>query len=35
MTYSSIDPRQLVISLTGALFTSLLFVSAATSLPIA
>lgn len=35
MTYSSIDPRQLVASLAGALFTSLLFVSAATSLPIA
>lgn len=35
MTYSSIDPRQLVVSLAGALFTSLLFVSAATSLPIA
>jgi hypothetical protein len=35
MTYSSIDPRQLVISLTGALFTSLMFVSAATSLPLA
>ena len=33
MTYSSIDPRQLVVSLAGALFTSLLFVSAATSLP--
>jgi hypothetical protein len=30
-----IDPRQFVISLTAALFTSLLFVSAATSLPIA
>lgn len=35
MTYSSIDPRQLVVSLAGALFTSLLFVSAATSLPLA
>ena len=35
MTYSSIDPRQLVVNLAGALFTSLLFVSAATSLPIA
>jgi hypothetical protein len=29
------DPRQLVVSFAGALFTSLLFVSAATSLPIA
>ena len=35
MTYSTIDPRQLVVSLAGALFTSLMFVSAATSLPIA
>jgi hypothetical protein len=35
MPYSSIDPRQLFVSLTGALFTSLLLVSAATSLPIA
>lgn len=34
MTYSSIDPRQLAVSLAGALFTSLMFVSAATSLPI-
>lgn len=35
MFTSSIDPRQLVASLAGALLTSLLFVSAATSLPIA
>ena len=35
MTYSTIDPRQLFVSLAGALFTSLMFVSAATSLPIA
>jgi hypothetical protein len=35
MTYSTVDPRQLVVSLAGALFTSLLFVSAAASLPIA
>ena len=35
MTNSIVDPRQLVLSLAAALFTSLLFVSAATSLPIA
>lgn len=35
MTFSFLDPRQLVVSLAGALVTSLLFVSAATSLPIA
>ena len=35
MLFSSIDPRQLVVTLSGALFTSLIFVSAATSLPIA
>ena len=32
---NTIDPRQFVVSLTGALFTSLLFISAAGSLPIA
>ena len=35
MLFSSVDPRQLVVTLSGALFTSLIFVSAATSLPIA
>ena len=35
MSFSFIDPRQLVVTLGGALFMSLLFVSAATSLPIA
>ncbi len=35
MAFSFIDPRQFVISLSGALFTSLLLVSAATSLPVA
>ena len=35
MTYSSIDPRQFAASIAGALFTSLLFISAAGSLPIA
>ena len=35
MSFSFVDPRQLVVSLSGALFTSLIFVSAATSLPIA
>ena len=35
MTYTIIDTRQLVLSIAGALFTSLIFVSAATSLPIA
>jgi hypothetical protein len=34
MTYTIIDTRQLVLSIAGALFTSLIFVSAATSLPI-
>lgn len=32
---TAIDPRQFVVSLTGALLTSLLFISAAGSLPIA
>ncbi len=35
MAFSFIDPRQFVLSLAGALFTSLLLVSAATSLPVA
>jgi len=35
MSFSIIDPRQLVVTLGGALFMSLLFVSAATSLPLA
>ena len=35
MTYSFLDTRQLAVSLAGAFVTSLLFVSAATSLPIA
>ena len=35
MTYSFLDSRQLAASLAGAFITSLLFVSAATSLPIA
>jgi hypothetical protein len=35
MTFSFVDTRQLVISLAGAFITSVLFVSAATSLPIA
>ena len=35
MTFSFLDSRQLVVSLDGAFVTSLLFVSAATSLPIA
>lgn len=35
MTYSIIDPRQFVVSLAGAMFTSLMFISAAASLPIA
>ena len=35
MTFSFLDSRQIVVSLAGALVTSLLFVSAATSLPIA
>ncbi len=35
MTFSFIETRQLYVSLAAALITSLLFVSAATSLPIA
>ena len=35
MTFSFVDTRQLAVSLAGAFITSLLFVSAATSLPIA
>jgi len=35
MTYSFLDARQLAVSLAGAFITSLLFVSAATSLSIA
>jgi hypothetical protein len=35
MTFSFVDTRQLAVSLAAALFTSLVFVSAATSLPIA
>ena len=35
MTFSFIDSRQLAVSLAGAFITSMLFVSAATSLPIA
>lgn len=35
MTFSFIDSRQLAVSLAGAFITSLLFISAATSLPIA
>jgi hypothetical protein len=35
MTNSLLDVRQLAVSLAGAFVTSLLFVSAATSLPIA
>ena len=35
MTFSFLDARQLATSLAGALITSLLFISAATSLPIA
>jgi hypothetical protein len=35
MTFSFIDGRQLAVSLAGAFVTSMLFVSAATSLPIA
>ena len=35
MSFSFIDPRQLVVTLIGALCTSFVFVSAATSLPIA
>ena len=35
MTFSFLDSRQVAVSLAGAFITSLLFVSAATSLPIA
>jgi len=35
MTFSFLESRQLAASLAGAFLTSLLFVSAATSLPIA
>ena len=35
MTFSFIDSRQLAVSLAGAFITSMLFVSAATSLPLA
>jgi hypothetical protein len=35
MLFSFVDPRQLVVTLVGALFTSFIVVSAATSLPIA
>jgi hypothetical protein len=35
MTYSFLDTRQLAVSLAGAFITAMLFVSAATSLPIA
>jgi len=35
MSFSFLDTRQLAVSLAGAFITSLLFVSAATSLPIA
>jgi hypothetical protein len=35
MTYSFLDTRQLAASLAGAFVTAMLFVSAATSLPIA
>jgi hypothetical protein len=35
MTFSFVDSRQIATSLAAALITSLLFVSAATSLPIA
>jgi hypothetical protein len=35
MTFSFVDSRQLAVSLAGAFVTSLLFVSAATSLPLA
>ena len=35
MTFSFLDSRQIAVSLAGAFVTSLLFVSAATSLPIA
>ena len=35
MTFSFLDTRQLAVSLAGAFVTAMLFVSAATSLPIA
>ena len=35
MTFSFVDSRQIATSLAAALITSLMFVSAATSLPIA
>ena len=35
MTFSFVDSRQLAVSLAGAFITSLLFISAAASLPIA
>ena len=35
MTFSFLDSRQLAVSLAGAFITSMLFISAATSLPIA
>ena len=35
MTYSFLDTRQLAVSLAGAFVTAMLFVPAATSLPIA
>lgn len=35
MAFSFVDTRQLAVSLAAALITSLVFVSAATSLPIA
>ena len=35
MTYSFLDARQLAVSLAGAFVTAMLFVSAATALPIA
>jgi len=35
MTFSFVDSRQLAVSIAGAIVTSLLFISAAASLPIA
>ena len=35
MTFSFLDSRQLAVSLAGAFVTSMLFISAASSLPIA
>ena len=35
MTFSFVDTRQLAVSLAGAFITSLLFISAAGSLPLA